>query len=161
MSTMTNGRARPSLRPDSTLSICRRRIGTRMFPTSAAANTGSVGARIAPRSRHSTAVRSVSHHARSAVSSIVSGIPNSSARPGSRQAVRRSTQPTRMPSVKRTAKRAASARAKTSGSLGVMTRTSRLPSPSTMPTTRKSTAVESTVRCARAERRTATSSVPA
>ena len=45
---MTNGSARPSLTPDSTLSRCRSRAGTLSLPTSAEANTGSVGARTAP-----------------------------------------------------------------------------------------------------------------
>jgi len=44
----TNGSARPSLRPDSTLSSRRNLMGTSVRPTMAEANTGSVGDRIAP-----------------------------------------------------------------------------------------------------------------
>lgn len=47
---MKNGSARPSLTPDPTLSSCRSRGGTFSLPTSAAAKTGAVGARIAPTS---------------------------------------------------------------------------------------------------------------
>ena len=80
----TNGNARPSLTPDSTFSSCRNRAGTLSLPTSAAANTGSVGARTAPISNDSIHGRPATQCANAAVITRVSGNPRCSARPGNR-----------------------------------------------------------------------------
>nr|WP_246074937.1 hypothetical protein [Nonomuraea terrae] len=112
-SPITNGSAGPSLTPDSTFSSCRGRGGTFSLPTSAEANTGSVGAGIAPTSSDSTQPRPSRKCAPAAVTASVSGNPQPRARPGSRHAVRRSIQPTRMPSVNSTANSASSASSST------------------------------------------------
>ncbi len=98
-STSTTGRASPSLSPLSTLSSERSRAGTSGRPTIADAKTGSVGARTAPTSIASVHGSPATACASTAVMPNVSGMPSTSARPGSRQARRRSAKPTRMPSV--------------------------------------------------------------
>src|SRR5665811_2377611 len=105
--------------------------------------------------RHSAQDRLVRVWAIRAVSPIVNGSPKKRARPGSLQAEERSRIPTRMPSVKSTANSASSARVSTRGSVG---RSGTMPKtllPSKKPTTKKSTAVLSTVRSARSEMSTA------
>jgi hypothetical protein len=85
----TNGSASPSLSPDSTFSRRRNRSGTSARPTIAAANTGSVGDRIAP-TRNAVGQSSPARKcAGTATPTIVSGIASPSARPDSRHASRR------------------------------------------------------------------------
>src|SRR5664279_4952586 len=91
----------------------------------------------------------------------VSGKPQPSARPGSRHALRRSGQPIFMPSVNNTTNRAISAIVETSSEVESKLRMPEVSEPITNPTTRNSTAAESTVRPASAEKSTATSRVAA
>jgi len=116
--TTTTGRARPSLTPLSTFKRWRSLPGTYSLPTMAEANTGSVGLKTAPTRKEAAHGSPATKCARSAVTSRVSGMPKSSARPGKCQAEVRSRTPARIPSVNSTANSASSASRLTKGVLG-------------------------------------------
>src|SRR6266542_744330 len=159
ISTTTTGRARPSLSPDSTLSSRRSRAGTSLRPMIAAANTGSVGERMAPTRKLGVQSSGVNALVSNEMPMNVSGMPRPSARPAVRPVAFRAGSAARMPSVYRMLNRARSASVTTTGSFGRTSIQFRPPLPVTAPTTRNSSAVESTVRAAKPEISTTTSSV--
>ena len=99
MKKRTNGRASPSLSPDSRLSACLTDAGTRCEVTTADVSTGSVADRIAPRRNASAQLNSEkSSLAASANSARVSGIAISSARTTGPQCTTSSSRSTNSPS---------------------------------------------------------------
>src|SRR5918999_1510479 len=106
----TKGRARPSFRPDSRLSVCRITRGTRSAVTTADVTTGSVGERTAPRRKASAQVSSgKSAFPQRARKTSVSGMATTSALAGGPQCARRSSPSTKSPSEKSVRMSAASA----------------------------------------------------
>lgn len=156
-----DGRASPSLRPDSTFSSERSRSGTSRRTTMALANTGSVGASTAPSSSEDTQSRPVSSLASTATPSHASGSPIPRARAGCRHAWRIRGSAACIPSVNSTPNSATSAVATTTGLCSVKCTSPSRPGPTTAPASRNSSEVENTERAASPESSTATSSAAA
>src|SRR5215210_6003583 len=133
----TAGSARPSLSPDSRLSECRTRRGTRGFVTTAELSTGSVGDSRAPTRNYSFQPRSVTMCVISAIRTQVSGIARTSLRSGRCQASCSISSSTSRPSRNRITISATTARPCTNCEVGSSSSTSSPPSPSTNPATTK------------------------
>src|ERR687896_245984 len=146
----TKGRARPSFRPDSRLSVCRITRGTRSAVTTADVTTGSVGERTAPRRKASAQVSSgKSAFPQRARKTSVSGMATTSALAGGPQCARRSSPSTKSPSEKSVRMSASSTRRTMSSVPGSA---STMPvSASATPATTESTEIESTVPCSQPE----------
>ncbi|CAL9350693.1 hypothetical protein SUDANB58_00458 [Streptomyces sp. enrichment culture] len=153
----TNGSASPSLTPLSTFSNCRSFEGTSLRPTMAEANTGSVGARTAPTRKDVVQSSPTRQWVISAMPAKASGMPSPRARAGYLQFSLSLGNDTCMPSVNSTANNARSAVTATMPLSGAMWTRPGNPSLTSAPPTRKRNEVDSTVRAATPESRTATS----
>src|SRR6476620_1963076 len=140
----TKGSAKPSLRPDSRLSVWRTLLGTRREVTTAEVTTGSVGERTAARRNASAQPRSgKSAFAASASRPIVIGIAITSARAVGPQWLRSSSRSTSIPSEKRVRISASSTSSTTTSSVASTSTTPAAARPK--PSATERTEAESTV----------------